>query len=372
LASGKPQASAARPRAAAINQLGFQLLERLGAGHPGRNLLLSPYSLALSLALAYNGAARQTREELARALGVEGVPLEEVNQRFGALRTALEQRGPQLELAIANGVWTDGGLRLSADFLQRIQECYAAEAQILAPGDPGAADRINQWVSSKTDGRIKALLSREELASSVGCVLTNAVYFKGLWSAPFDPGATCEMPFELPDGRLKNVSMMLRSGQFSYFETEELQAIELTYSGGLASMYILLPNERVVLDMSHWEGWLPQFQTSEVNLTLPRFSLTYEQDMKKPLSELGLALMFQPAADFSAMGLAGHYITGIKHKARIDVTEEGTEAAAGSAVLLGRSLRSPISMVVSRPFFCAIRDTDSGVLLFLGRIAAPE
>lgn len=372
MASDKSQASDSDSRAASINRLGYQLLERLVAEQPGSNLLLSPCSVALSLALAYNGAAGQTREALAQALGVEGIPLEEVNQSFGGLHTALEQQEPQLELVIANGVWAASELPLSADFRQRIQAFYAAEAQTLDSGDPGAADRINRWVSSKTNGRIDTLLGREDLASSVGCVLTNAVYFKGLWSVPFDPDATCEMPFALPDGRLKGVPMMHRAGQFPYFEMEELQAIELTYGGGSASMYILLPNKEGSLDMARWEGWLPQFQTSEVNLTFPRFSLTYEQDMKQPLSDLGLERVFQPVADFRAMGLAGYSITGVKHKAHIDVTEEGTKAAAGSAVILGRSLRTPISMVVNRPFFCAIRDTDSGVLLFLGRIAEPE
>lgn len=372
MAAGRPQVSAPDPRAASINRLGSQLLEKLVAEQPESNLLLSPGSLALALALAYNGAAGPTREELARALGVAGVPLEQVNQSFRALRTALERRGPQIELVIANGVWTASGLPLAADFLQRIQEFYAAEAQALDPGDPGAADGVNRWVRGKTNGKIDALLSGADLASGVGCILTNAIYFKGLWSAPFDPDATRELPFELPDGRHKDIPMMRRSGPFPYFETEALQAIELTYAGGAASLYILLPHEGGGLDTARWEEWLPQFQTSEVHLTVPRFSLTSEQEMKRPLGELGPDLVFQPAADFSAMGLAGHYITGVKHKARMEVTEEGTEAAGGSAVILGRSLLSPVSMVVNRPFFYAIRDTDSGVLLFLGRIVEPE
>ena len=371
MASDKPQASAAHPRAAAINRLGLQLLERLGAGQPGSNLLLSPYALALSLALASNGAAGQTRQALARTLGGEQASLEEGNQGFGVLRTTLEQRSAQRELSLAHGVWTASRLPLSPDCLQRLQAFYAATAQTLDPGDPGAVDRINQWVSSTTRGRIEALLRRADLASGSGCMLTNAIYFKGLWSAPFAPDATRAMAFELPDGRHKNVPMMHQSGQFPYFETAESQAIALAYSGTAASMSIVLPHAGISLDMARWEAWLPQFQPSAVRLTLPRFSLTYEQDMQEPLRAHGLDLVFQPAADFSAMGLTGHSITGVKHKARLEVTEEGTAAAAGSAVILGRSLHVPISMVVSRLFFCAMRDTDSGVLLFLGRIAEP-
>src|SRR5262249_25982137 len=156
-----------------------QLLERLGAAHPESNLLLSPYSLALSLALAYNGAAGQTRQEEARTLGGEQASVEEVKQGFRALRTTFDQRRSEGELSIANGVWTDSRLPLSPDFLQRLQEFYAAVAQTLDSGDPGAADRINQWVSSTTRGRIEALLRREDLASGIGCILTNAIYFKG-------------------------------------------------------------------------------------------------------------------------------------------------------------------------------------------------
>src|SRR5262249_33817154 len=187
---------------------------------------------------------------------------------------------------------SDSHLPLSPDFLQRLQEFYDATAQILDPGDPGAADRINQWVNSTTRGRIEALLRREDLASGIGCILTNAIYFKGLWLAPFAPDATCAMSFELPDGRYKNGPMMHQSGQFPYLETAEFQAIELAYSGTSASMYIVLPHPGIALNMAPWEAWLPQFQPSAVHLSLPRFALTYEQDMKEPLRAQGLDLVF--------------------------------------------------------------------------------
>ena len=358
--------------ASSVNQLGFQLLEKLQEAQAVQNLILSPCSLAFCLAIALNGAAGQTRDALANILGVAGISEADMNRRLCTLRTAITQPGPRLELALASAVWGIKPLVFPPDFLQRIQEYYAAEARILDSAGAAAAETINRWVSSKTNGKIATLVNADDLSPEIRCILTNAIYFKGPWSAPFDLQATRDRPFTLPDGRMREVAMMWRSGRYPYLETQTFQAIDLAYTGGSLSMYVLLPREGASLDMLGWREWLPQFRSTHVELALPRLSVTCALDMAGSLGALGLNVLFQPGADFTRMGLAGHFISGLKHKAHIEVSEAGTEASASSAVLMGRSLRPVTSMTVDRPFFLAIHDRRSSLLLFLGRIVEPE
>jgi serpin B len=368
----RQQAPDPNAAASSINQLGLQLLEKLQEDQAVRNLIFSPCSLAFCLAIAYNGAAGQTRDALARVLGVVGSTEAAVNRRFRALRTAIEPPGPQLELVLASAVWGLQPLVFPPDFVQRIQQFYAAEARTLAAAGPAAAEAINRWVHNTTNGKLATLVTPDDLSSEIRCILTNAMHFKGLWSAPFDPQVTREGPFTLPEGGTQKVAMMCRSGRYPYLETPAFQAIDLAYTGGQLSMYIFLPREGASLDMASWGTWLPQFRTAYVELALPRLSVTCALDVAGSLGKLGLNVLFQPGADFSRMGLADSCISGIKHKAHIEVSEAGTEASASSAVLMGRSLTPVISMTVDRPFLLAIYDRRRSLLLFIGTIVEPE
>jgi serpin B len=294
-----------------------------------------------------------------------------MNRRFRTLRTAIDHPGPQLELVLASAVWGVQPLVFPPDFLQRIQQFYAAEARTLDSAGSAAAEAINHWVRSRTNGKLATLVTPDDLSSEIRCILTNAIYFKGLWSAPFDPQATRDHPFALPDGRTREVAMMWRSGRYPYLETQAFQAIDLAYTGERLRMYVFLPREGASLDMAGWATWLPQFRTAYVELALPRFSVTCALDVAGSLGGLGLNVLFRPGADFSRMGLAGSFISGIKHKAHIEVSEAGTEASASSAVLMGRSLTPVRSMTVDRPFLLAIYDRRCRLLLFIGRIAEP-
>ena len=354
-----------------INRLGYHLLDELEAEPPPRNLFLSPCSLAFCVAMASNGAAGGTREELVAALGAEGIDEQRLNGRFRDLRIEVEQPGQQLEIDLANAVWGPPETSFDAGFLQRIREFYAAEARTLEGAGPAAAELVNRWASERTKGRITRLVGPDDLTAGPGCILSNAIYFKGPWAARFDPEDSWTGPFTLPEGRRKDVQMMTRSGPYPYLETDEVQVISLDYLGGTLSMCVVLPGEGTA-SPSRLEAWLPQLQPAQVSLTLPRFSVTSELDLLRPLARLGLGGVFQPGADFSRMGLTGSFISAVRHTARLDVSEEGTEAAASTAVVIGRSLPRTRTMVVDRPFLVAIVDRRSGLLLFLGRITEPE
>lgn len=354
-----------------LNRLGGRLLDRLGAV-TGDSLLLSPCSVAFCLALALDGAGGRTRAELAGALGVQDLVEDDVDRRVRSLRRQLEQSGPAVEVALGSAVWAPPGAALDADFLRRAREFHAADVRTLELAGPAAAEVVNRWAGDRTRGRIPRLVGPEDLAAGPGCVLTNATYFRGRWTTPFDPGLTRSGSFTAPDGGRTDVPMMTREGRFAYQETDRHQAVDLDYAGGALGMVVVLPREGAPPALPAGPAWLTRFEDARVRLSLPRFSVTSELDLVPALGELGLAGIFQPGADFSRMGLTGSFVSAFRHSARMDVTEEGTEAAAGTAIVLGRSLLPTTVMVVDRPFVLAVVDRRTGLVLFQGRVTRPE
>jgi serpin B len=351
------------------NRLALRLLAQLGAD-PWPNVLLSPCSLAFCLAVMLNGAAGDTRAALAAALGLERFAAEEeVNRRLQDLRIQVQQVGPHIAVDLATSVWAPPGTVLNARFLRRVRQAFAAEVRALEAVGPAGAETVNRWASGRTGGRITRLVGPDDLTAGPACVITDVVYFRGAWAVPFNPQQTMTGPFRLPGGQRRDVQMMTRSGRHPYLATDEFQAVALDYVGGQLYMVVLLPSQGAGPDPSVWDRLTARLEETDLDLTLPRFSVTCELDLVAPLAGLGLGSVFEPGADFSRMGLPGSYIETWRHTVRIDVAEEGTEAAAGTAVVMGRSLRT--LMVVDRPFYLAVVDNRSGLFLFLGRIMAP-
>lgn len=358
---------------ASINHLGDRLLHALDEGNTGENLLFSPCSLAVALVLAYNGAAGETREELARALGLEGHSPVAINQAFLSLIQGVrEQPDRNVELTLASSIWADSGGRFTEAFVQAARECCEADAYAVPFSDPATVGKINGWVSEKTQRKIDAMVQASDLASGAGCVLLNAVYFRGRWAIRFDPSATSRSSFTLSYGQRSEVLMMRQAANLPYLETEQFQAVGLPYKGQEQSMYVFCPREGAHVDPSGWDIWIPQLAVVPIELTLPRFTVECASELVPTLAALGLDVALRPGADFSPMGLTDQYIQAVRHRARLEVDEEGTEAAAATVVLLGRSLRRPPSMVVDRPFYVLIQDSRTGALLFLGHIRDPR
>jgi len=350
------------------NRLALQLLAQLG-GDPEPNLFVSPFSLASCLGILLNGAAGATYTALSAALGMEHLPEEEVNRRLHDLRVQAQQVGPAITVDPATALWAPPGSVLDTVFLDRVRQTFAAEVRALKAVGPAGADAVNRWASDRTNGRIARLIGPGDLTARASCVLTDVVYFRGPWAVTFDPQQTRPGPFTLPGGQRRDVPMMTRSGRHLYLVTDQFQAVALDHAGGRLRTVILMPGQGIEPDPSVWDQLTARMEPTELDLTMPRFSVTCELDLVPLLAGLGLAGVFRPGADFSRMGLPGSYIDVWRHTARIDVAEEGTEAAAGTAVVMGRSLRP--SMVVNRPFFLAVVDNRSRLFLFLGRITAP-
>jgi serine protease inhibitor len=381
----KPAGGNLDPRLAAANaRFGFKLYSVLTGQSAEKNIFISPSSIALCLAMAYNGAEAETRQAMSRALETQAFSLDELNRAYAELRAALESPDAKVKLQIANSLWARQGLQFKADFIQRNKDYFGAQVTALDFGDPGAPATINGWVSEKTNGKITKIV--DQIDGNAILFLINAIYFKGAWAKEFNKARTHEDNFTLLRG-VKRMPMMSQSGNYQYLETKDFQAVSLPYGGGRVSFYVFLPAsssslgafEKSLTD-DNWQQWMGQFQATDGDISLPRFRVEYEASLNDALKALGMEVAFdERRANFSGMIQTGGqnvYISRVKHKTFAEVNEEGTEAAAVTSTEMRTTSamrpRQRFNMVVDRPFFCAIRDNTSGAVLFMGSIYDPQ
>ena len=351
------------------------------------NLFYSPYSISLALAMTYAGARGETQQQMADVLRFT-LPQELLHPAFNALDQALASRGETLKeeqrfrLNIANAIWGQQDFDFLAAFLDTLAQNYGAGLRVLdfvkAPDD--ARQTINQWVEEETEDKIKDLLPAGSISSDTRLVLSNAIYFNAAWKYPFEESITQDGPFHLLDGSEVTVPMMRESERLGYAQGAGLQAVELPYVGGELSMVILLPAagrfEEFVegLDGRQLEAVLADMSRIEVQLTMPRFEYESGFRLKDALRRLGMTDAFGGEADFSGMtGGLDLFISDVYHKAFVAVDEEGTEAAAATAVVMDLTAApgTPVEVKVDRPFVFLIRDIESGAILFLGHVVNP-
>lgn len=377
-------AVAVDPRLLAANtKFGFRLYSELVKKDAGKNIFVSPTSVAIALAMTYNGAEGATRQAMERALELQGVSREEINQAYAQLKTMLENLDPKVQLQIANSLWARQGVSFTSDFIDRSKRSFAAEVRQLNFNSPSAPATINAWVSDKTKGKIDKIV--DQINSDTVMFLINAIYFKGMWTKKFDAAETVEDAFTLASGAKKQQPMMNQRGKYSYFENDKLQAVSLPYGDKRVQMYVFLPKEssslgefHAALTADNWTQWMSQFKMTEGHIALPRFKVEYEASLLGALGALGMGPAFGRDADFSAMVKppAKAFIGEVKHKAFAEVNEEGTEAAAVTSVEMRTTSLGPpqrtFEMLVNRPFFFAIRDNQTGSVLFMGSITEPR
>jgi serpin B len=384
-------AAAVRDNTQAALDLYARLRDRDG------NLFFAPYSLSTALAMTFAGARGETAEQMARTLHFT-LPPPRLHPAFGELVKELGGSAPFLarltgpkrgyRLSTANALWGQRGYRFEADFLRLTRDYYGAGLGVVDfQGAPeGARQAINAWAEKETQGRIKDLLPRDFLNSYTRLVLTNAVYFKGDWAGPFPKEATRAEPFHLGDGRDTRAALMHQTGEFGYHDGGTFKALELPYAGKQLSMVVLLPRRpegladlEKALTADTLAGVLAGLRQQTVEVTLPRFQAAGQFKLKEALSGMGMPAAFGPRADFSGMiGRQPPVALGdVIHKAFVEVNEEGTEAAAATAVE-AHTLASPTTvrplLVVFRadhPFVFLIRDNRTGTILFLGRLVNP-
>jgi serpin B len=374
--------------AAGNNQFAFDLYRSLSGGQS--NLFLSPYSISLALAMTFAGATGTTASQMAETMHFTLSP-SSLHPAFNAYSQDLQSRasnskeGTPFELHVANSLWGQRSVAFRPEFLDLLAENYGAGLRLVDfLADPEAARQaINKWVSDETKGKITDLIPSGAIDTLTRLVLANAIYFKAGWRDAFKAEATQSQPFHLLDGSTVDVPMMNRKGEYAYSVQDGLRAIELPYQTGDISMWILLPDPGQFqsveqrLNPALLEGLAGNMKGGEVDLSLPKFSFVSTFNLNAALKNLGMTDAFDPKrADFSGMdGAQDLYIGNVLHKAFVSVDENGTEAAAATAVVMEASAAPagpPIVFTVDRPFIFMIRDDQSGSLLFLGRVLNPS
>jgi serpin B len=376
------------------NAFALNLYARLASA--GGNLFLSPYSISTCLAMTYTGARGETAQQMARTLHFKSEP-PLLADTFAALQSQLnllQQKGP-LELNIANALWTQEGHPFLPTFTAVAREKYQAELQqtdFRTQAEP-TRGQINDWVSQQTKGKITDLLARGVINAQTRVVLVNAIYFKGTWTRPFQKRLTADAPFNLTSMQTVTAHFMHQETFFKYTEIPDGQLLELPYTTGDAAtevgaanqplvMDILLPREtdglkklEAALTAPTLAQWLAQVRMEKISVFLPRFTTTAQFNLTETLAALGMPLAFSRDADFSGMdGQLDLHISAVIHKAFIQVDETGTEAAAatGTVMALTSAISRPSPQFrADHPFLFLIRDTQSGAILFLGRINDP-
>jgi len=353
------------------------------------NLIYSPHSIQSALSMTWAGARGATESQMAAALRFS-LPQPRHHAAFNALDQELTARaarpvegsGRRFRLRVANALFGQRGYSFLPPFLDALAENYGAGMNLLdIAADPNAArGRINAWVSDQTERRIPELLREGSVTSSTTLVLTNAVYFNASWDTPFEAAQTRPADWHPLTGAARPVPMMNRSADIPYAEGDGWQAVELPYTGGDVSMLLMLPAagrfadfERA-LTAERLDAVVAGLGSRMVQLTVPTFSFRRHTSLKDLLRGMGMTDAFQGGvADLSGMdGSRTLFVQDVVHEGFIGVNEQGTEAAAATAVLVGpTSAPQPATFRADRPFVFAIRDRASGALLFAGRVVAP-
>lgn len=376
------------------SQFAFDLYAKLiqDRALQGANLFFSPYSISSALAMTYGGAEQQTEMQMAETLHFNLGP-EATHPAFNALNLYLDSLNEQaqegeegrFQLHIANAIWGQQGDVFREDYLDLLAAHYGAGMRTLDFVSAPEASRqtINQWVSDQTEEKIPELIPQGAITPDIAMVLTNAIYFLSSWAAQFDESQTENAPFTLADQRTTvQVPMMYQQNLFGYLDLGEYLLIELPYQGHTTAMYVVLPKNDTlaevegILNAARFEEAVSKIEYRQLKLYMPRFNTESDFSLKQILPMMGMSDAFDAGrADFSGInGARNLFISDVIHKAVIDVNEEGTEAAAATAVMISKSsamIDEPIEVRLDHPFLYLIADRENGTILFMGRLMNP-
>ncbi|MFH2034958.1 MAG: serpin family protein [Candidatus Zixiibacteriota bacterium] len=363
------------------NSFGFKIFNEVNQfeNNEDTSIFISPISISMALGMAYNGAAGETRTAIQDVLDLNGLTLEEINISYKSLIQFLTGLDSKVIFEAANSNWIRTGFPVKQNFTDLNKTYFNAEVNIL-DFDEAACSRMNAWCDEKTHGKITQIIN-PPISDMAMLILINAIYFKGDWTYQFDPDETEERPFYLADGSTANHFQMSQKADFPYYEDSTIQVIDLPYGNEHFSMTIFLPaygtdiNQFISeFNQDLFEDLIGNLNVMEVNLFMPKFKLESGYKLNDILTTLGMGIAFSPVgADFSNISDIFLFISQVIHKTFIEVDEEGTEAAAVTAVIFETtSLPDNIYMTINRPFVFVIRDNISNSMLFMGKIVCPK
>lgn len=358
-----------------LNKFSFNLL-KANQAQGSENSFISPLSVSMALAMVLNGASEDTKQTILNTIDYADFSREDVNQAYKSLTSLLLSMDKKVELGIANSIWYNDTYTVNQDFASIMQQYYDAKVQSLNFQNSTSVNIINQWVENKTNKKIKDLINsinRDEVM-----FLINTVYFKGDWTYQFDKSKTHKAPFATPEG-VTTVDMMLSKGAtINWFSNEALQLLDIPYGNEQFRFTIVLPHNADQLDEvinklsgDELNSWLSQTDTVSVELELPRFTMKWKKDLKETLMEMGMRMSDFPNLFEQPLPLE---ISRVIHQTYLDINEEGSEAAAATAigVQLTTAPAKPTRITVDKPFLFMIREKHTGVILFMGELVDPQ
>jgi serpin B len=353
-----------------------------------KNVFYSPFSISAALGMLYAGARGNTAQEMRQVLGYKSADLsdQQIYQQFSEILSDIKSTdSKKYQLSVANKLVVQKNFDILESYKSDVQKYFKSSVESVNFADSSVVSHINQWVSSQTHDKIKKILD-EPLGTSTRLVILNAVYFKGLFQTQFSKDKTREETFFNGGNTQKSTQMMKRTGQFNYTEVPEInsQLLEIPYTGDDVSLYVVLPNQRDGLKTlnnqlsAYWsqvESSIGKLRKQVVEVTIPKFKVETSYSLGSVLSRMGMKSVFTPSADLSGIdGKKDLDVSEVLHKAYVEVNEEGTEAAAATAIIVKETAsvdapvrRNPVFRA-DHPFMFFIRNNRNGMVLFSGHI----
>jgi len=348
-----------------------------------QNMMVSPLSVSMALGMTRNGASGGTLEAMTNTLGFAGMSETEINESYKYIIETFSGLDPKVKLQIANSIWYRNNFTVEQPFVLTNQQYFDASVTKLDFSSPTAVEIINAWVNKKTNKLIPEII--DQIPEDAVMYLINAVYFKGQWRYQFEKEKTAQKPFHLYDGTELQVASMIQHETHPFFQGPGFAAVEIPYNQGNYVMSILLPDagktvEDVIsrLSQENWNTWSKQFVNRDIQLQLPKFKYEYNEKQMKPiLTDMVMGVAFDPdKADFTRINSdGGLFISRVMHKTFIETNEEGTEAAAVTAVEVGVTSvgpDQPYYFTIDRPFVYFIQEKSTGTILFIGTVMNPN
>ena len=364
----------------ADQQFAFEIFHEVSKITEEDNIMISPLSISYALGMTYNGAAGSTLDAFNNVLHFQGLTNEEVNESYKDLMDQLVNLDEKVEFSIANSIWYREGFTCEEEFLNTNKTYFDAVVEALDFSDPASVDIINNWIEEKTNDKIQDML--DVIPPDAFMYLVNAIYFNAKWHYQFDPEDTMEKNFYLANGETHKADFMKVNGTFNYTTQNNFRAVELPYGDSTFSMVVMLPETNITtdeliseMDIDAWQSWFSDSRNTNVQVELPKFKFEFKELLNDPLTDLGLGVAFSDNADFSKIRPEKDlFISRVIHQSFIDVKEEGTEAAAATAVEI--SLTSvgepgPVMFIANRPFLFVIKENSTGLIVFVGKVGKP-
>jgi len=362
------------------NQFALDFFKQASLDEKG-NIFFSPFSLSTAMGMTYAGAKGVSQDQIAKVFHF-APNSEKFHKQQGNILKRLNAKTDSVQLNIVNSLWAEKTYPFKGSYSTLMKKAYSAKVRPMDFINKPEESRltINRDIYKSTNEKIKDLLPLGSLNNLTRLVLTNAIYFKGEWKIKFQKERTSEANFHITPQNVIKCKMMGVKSEFNYYEGSKFQALELPYAGGNFSMVIILPAANQPLDElsnslsnTSFDDIFKGFNNEEVIVSIPKFKLSKGYQLKEILSNMGMPQPFTDDADFTRMtSLSNLKISDVYHKAFIEVNEQGTEAAAATAVVIAmKSIGHDTFFIANRPFLFLIREKSANTILFMGRIVDP-